>query len=98
MLVNQDQCVRDCIKIVNPTRTQSTRAYEETLVDLDNGSKFSGVVVNGMPNGMGKEYRRDGTLFSGTFLNGKWHGEGTITTKSLDMFKGEFINGHFCGV
>lgn len=98
MIVDQDQCAKDCIKIVGPTRAISNKAYEETLVDLDNGSKYSGVVINGMPNGVGKEYRKDGTLFSGMFRNGKWHGEGTITTKSLDIFKGEFINGHFCGV
>ena len=98
MIVNQDQCSKDIIKIINPTKSISMKEYEETLVDLDNGSKYSGVVINGMPNGIGKEYRKDGSLYNGSFRNGKWQGEGTVTTKSLDIFKGEFINGHFCGV
>lgn len=98
MIVNQDQCYKDIILIKNPTKKINLIEYEESLVDLDNGSKYSGKVKNGSPNGIGKEYRKDGSLYNGYFKNGKWHGDGIITTNSLDMFKGEFINGYFCGI
>ena len=96
--INQKYCERKEICVTNPTKPNNPIAYEETLVKLENGSQYSGIVKNGMPNGFGKEYRQDGFLYSGYFRNGKWQGPGTITTDTLDVYHGEFINGYFCGI
>jgi hypothetical protein len=76
--INQKYCERKEICVTNPTKPNNPIAYEETLVKLENGSQYSGIVKNGMPNGFGKEYRQDGFLYSGYFRNGKWQGPGTI--------------------
>lgn len=96
--INQVNNHKESISIVNPTRTASDETYEEELSNLDNGSQYSGRVVNGKPNGQGIEYCIDGCLYTGNFKNGKWHGEGTITTKTLDVYYGEFIDGYHCGI
>ena len=73
--------------------------YEENYALLENNSKYVGSVLNGMPNGLGKEYG-EGFLYIGHFLDGKWHGKGTITkfiTNRIEI-EGEFIDGHFCGI
>ena len=72
--------------------------YEEYLVDLDNGSQFSGKVISGCPNGQGIEYRKDGIQYTGNFINGKWQGEGKITTEHLNVYQLEYIDGHCCGL
>jgi hypothetical protein len=94
--VNQKDWEKDCIKIINPTA--DLKEYEETWVELDNGSNYSGPVKNGMPHGFGKEYRPDGSLYTGFFYRGKWHGQGTITNETLDTYQGEFIDGCICGI
>lgn len=96
--IHQDANDKDKIKVLNPTYKVNTCQYEEILVNLDNGSQYSGKVVNGYPNGQGVEYRKDGAHYTGTFLNGKWQGEGKITTENLNVLQGEFIDGRFCGI
>lgn len=94
--VNQKDWDKDCIKVINPTSTEEE--YEETWVELENGSNYSGPVKNGMPHGYGKEYRPDGSLYTGYFYKGKWHGVGTLTNETLDSYLGEFIDGCICGI
>lgn len=94
--VNQKDWEKDSIKIVNPT--SDLVEYEETWVELENGSNYSGSVKNGMPHGFGKEYRPDGSLYTGYFNKGKWHGPGTLTNETLDSYQGEFIDGCICGI
>lgn len=96
--INQDGSEKERIKIINPSFNTSNTQYEEILVNLENGSQFSGKVINGYPNGQGVEYRKDGAHYSGNFVNGKWQGEGKITTENLNVYQGEFIDGHFCGI
>lgn len=96
--VHQQEREKEKIRIINPTVRTSTTQSEEILVDLENGSRFSGKVINGYPNGLGVEYRNDGSNYSGNFLNGKWQGEGKITTENLNIYQGEFIDGRFCGL
>lgn len=93
---NQDKWNKDSIKVVNPT--SDLPEYQETWVELENGSNYSGPVKNGMPHGYGKEYRLDGNLYTGNFRRGKWHGSGIITNERLDSYQGEFINGCICGI
>jgi hypothetical protein len=94
--VNQNNWQLKYIHIVNPTSAEEE--YEETWIELENGSNYSGPVRRGMPHGFGKEYRPDGTLYTGYFYEGKWHGYGTLTFDTLDTFSGEFINGCICGI
>jgi hypothetical protein len=94
--VNQINWQMKYIKVVNPSSTD--QEYEETWIELDNGSNYSGPVKNGMPNGVGKEYRSDGVLYTGSFFEGKWHGFGTLTLVTLDTYSGEFINGCISGI
>ena len=65
---------KEKITILNPTMKNQNTQYEEINADLDNGSKYSGKVINGCPNGKGVEYRKDGCNYQGHFLNGKWQG------------------------
>jgi hypothetical protein len=94
--VNQNNWQLKYIRVVNPTSAEEE--YEETWIELENGSNYSGPVKRGMPHGFGKEYRPDGTLYTGHFYEGKWHGYGTLTFDTLDTFSGEFINGCICGI
>jgi hypothetical protein len=94
--VNQNNWQMKYIKVKNPTCADEE--YEETWIELDNGSNYSGPVRHGMPHGIGKEYRPDGVLYTGSFFEGKWHGFGTLTLVTLDTYSGEFINGCICGI
>lgn len=94
--INQRDWHKKYIKVVNGS--SDAPEYEETWVELDNGSNYSGPVKNGMPHGLGKEFLPDGTLYTGNFIEGKWHGLGTITYDTLDTYQGEFIDGCICGI
>jgi len=94
--VNQVDWDKPFIKLINPS--QDVFEYQETLAQMENGSDYSGHVMNSMPNGLGKEFRKDGICYHGEFKNGKWHGQGVITNVYLDMYQGEFINGCICGI
>jgi hypothetical protein len=94
--MNQENWQKEHIKIVNPM--SKSESYIEELCVLENNSTFSGQVKDGMPNGNGKEFRKDGSLYSGRFYQGKWHGNGTITNENLDSFSGEFLDGCICGI
>lgn len=95
-LINQVLCEKKQIKL---QEIKQMELYEENYALLENNSKYVGSVLNGMPNGLGKEYG-EGFLYIGHFLDGKWHGKGTITkfiTNRIEI-EGEFIDGHFCGI
>ena len=94
--VNQIDWDKQYIKVLTPS--QNDPEYEETWAQLENGSDYSGHIKNFMPNGQGKEYRKDGIFYTGEFRNGKWHGQGVITNVNLDTFQGEFVNGCICGI
>ena len=95
-LINQVLCEKKQIKL---QEIKQMELYEKNYALLENNSKYVGSVLNGMPNGIGKEYG-EGFLYIGHFLDGKWHGKGTITkfiTNRIEI-EGEFIDGHFCGI
>ena len=95
-LINQVLFEKKQIKL---QEIKQMELYEENYALLENNSKYVGSVLNGMPNGLGKEYG-EGFLYIGHFLDFKWHGKGTITkfiTNRIEI-EGEFIDGHFCGI
>lgn len=71
---------------------------QEEWGELENKSHYSGHIKNNLPNGYGKEYRKDGQIYDGTFMNGKWHGLGILTNENLDCTKCEYINGRVVGI
>ena len=96
--MNQILCEKNQIKLQD---IKQMELYEENYALLENGSKYVGPVINGMPNGIGKEYGVEtGYLYTGHFLDGKWHGKGTITQfiSNRIEIEGEFIDGHLCGI
>ena len=98
--VHQRDWHKKTIKVTDSIKTHDNKnqiSYEEFII-LENNSKYSGPIKNGMPFGQGKEYRSDGYLYQGNFVDGKWHGEGTLTNMNLKSFKGEFINGCISGI
>jgi antitoxin component YwqK of YwqJK toxin-antitoxin module len=62
------------------------------MVD-ENGDMYKGDVVNGLPNGMGEYYDRDGKLFyKGEIKNGMKHGEGIAYAKDGSV---EYIGSYY---
>ena len=57
--------------------------------------KFEGEYVNGLRNGMGKEYNKYGELiYKGEFLNGERNGKGREYDFDGNLaFEGEYLNG-----
>jgi len=43
-------------------------------ITLDGGLKYTGKLINGIPNGMGKLIWPNGDYYEGMFRNGKRHG------------------------
>ena len=52
-LINQVLCEKKQIKL---QEIKQMELYEENYALLENNSKYVGSVLNGMPNGIGKEY------------------------------------------
>ena len=65
---------------------------------LKNGSHYEGQVVNGMPEGSGREVRPDGTVIEGTFQNGKLHGPGRVVDAHGMAQEGEWEDGELQGI
>jgi hypothetical protein len=43
------------------------------------GYEYNGEWMNDLPNGIGREYWKDGTKYEGDFTNGAKNGRGTLT-------------------
>ena len=78
--MNQFLCEKKEIKL---QEIKQMEPYEESYGLLENDSKYVGPVINGMPNGFGKEYGK-GTI--------------TKFVSNRIEVDGEFIDGHFCGI
>jgi hypothetical protein len=96
-ITNQKNCSNPTISVVNYTGNEIET--NEQFTDLENGNKYSGPTLNGMPNGIGKEYCVE-YLYEGNFLEGKWHGKGVLKKIVGNCIKipGEFIDGYFVGI
>lgn len=78
---------------LSPVRVVSKDNQMKDLMELSNGSQYTGETLNGMPHGSGSEFRRDGVSYKGKFFAGKWHGEGVLFLPSLEYWEGEFMDG-----
>lgn len=64
--------------INNTTETKPTVGH--LTIEYQDGRKYFGNVINGEPNGKGKEIFPDGTVLSGNYANGKRDGKFIFTT------------------
>ena len=67
---------------------------ESQQINNDNGDKYIGQVVNGLPEGKGILYRNNGDRYEGDFRNGKKEGKG-IYYYNREPFKGDRYEGDF---
>lgn len=68
------------------------------LVKLNNGSLYSGDVVDNKPDGNGKEFLEDGSSYVGEFRGGFWHGLGYLVDSENYICYAEFFNGRVVGI
>lgn len=65
---------------------------------LSSGGHFEGRVVDGLPDGKGREVRPDGTILEGAFVQGKLHGPGRVTNAEGEVEDGEWEHGELQGI
>eukprot|EP00742_Colponemidia_sp_Colp-10_P007350 GILJ01007911.1.p1 GENE.GILJ01007911.1~~GILJ01007911.1.p1 ORF type:complete len:1031 (-),score=134.64 GILJ01007911.1:150-3242(-) len=70
----------------------------EGKVCFAGGNWFEGKIVQGRPDGKGKERRRDGSVYTGEFKDGMYHGHGLLTAPNGVKTEGEFQDGVLCGI
>ena len=57
---------------------------------LEDGVKYTGEAVDGLPHGQGTFTFPDGTKYVGEFKDDKYHGQGTFTWPDGTRYVGEF--------
>ena len=67
------------------------------VLDLPDGAKYEGEVVNGKPNGKGvavypPQGERTGDRYEGDWVDGRFHGKGTLTWHG-GSYEGDFVDG-----
>jgi len=74
---------------------------EMTYTNDDLILKYIGNFKNGLPNGYGETYLKNGTIQKGQFIDGQLNGQGTTTlplgTAGIQSYDGNFKNGKFDG-
>eukprot|EP00931_Biecheleriopsis_adriatica_P048611 TRINITY_DN28103_c0_g1_i1.p1 TRINITY_DN28103_c0_g1~~TRINITY_DN28103_c0_g1_i1.p1 ORF type:complete len:333 (+),score=75.38 TRINITY_DN28103_c0_g1_i1:82-1080(+) len=65
---------------------------------LQNGSHYEGQVVQGLPEGAGREVKPDGSVLEGNFRKGKLHGFGRILDAQGAVEEGEWEDGELQGI
>lgn len=65
---------------------------------LVSGSHYEGQVVNGLPEGRGREVRPDGTVLEGFFRIGLLYGAGRVREASGNVIDGEWDGGELDGI
>jgi len=70
----------------------------EKIVKLNNGSLYTGQVLDGYPHGTGKEFMANGNSFVGQFKAGFWHGHGYLVDKDNHSFDADFYEGRLIGI
>lgn len=73
-----------------PSNHGSTLITIEAEVQLPNGDRYYGTLVNNEFNGLGKKVWTDGKVYSGLWLNGKRHGLGELTIPHISTYIGDW--------
>ena len=63
------------------------------MTSHENGQKYTGDWVEGVPTGDGKLVLPDGTTYVGQFLNWRFEGIGELTSPDGRTIYGEWVNG-----
>ena len=58
----------------------------------ENGDYFIGPLLNGLPNGKGEKYFKNGAIYEGNFVNGKIEGYGKYIYEDGDYYIGQGLN------
>ena len=70
---------------------ENVKETEKTItVDWQDGSKYSGEIMNGKPHGQGKYTWPDGDEYVGRWINGARHGLGCHSRRNGFVYIGEF--------
>ncbi|WP_217563103.1 stalk domain-containing protein [Paenibacillus sp. GbtcB18] len=78
-------------QITSYLESLNDKPHETTV--LMNGNKYVGVVIKGIPNGLGKLTLVDGSYYEGKFVSGKLEGQGKYVLADGSYYEGRFING-----
>ena len=70
--------------------------YKDSDLDKDFG-EYIGEIVNGLPNGIGTIYYRNGSKYIGEMRDGKRYGQGTLNYIDGKKYVGEFMNDKITG-
>ena len=81
--------------IVQPAPVHRVHVSSFTLED---GSKFSGTLINGLPEGQGRIRYFEGSLYTGELRQGVFSGRGRFRYPDGRCYSGEFSNGLFDGI
>ena len=76
------------------------RKVKSGVQTLDDGSKFYGEMVKGVPNGYGKKEFLNGDVYEGQFKKGLRHGHGTLRIKKdaiLERYSGMWASDRWDG-
>ena len=72
---------------------QQPKFDKVTTIKSQSGDIFTGQVMDGMPNGLGKVLYVDGDVYEGQFLSGVPNGMGTMKYLDDDFYQGMFEDG-----
>ena len=69
------------------------------VINFNNGNKYDGAAVDGVPEGNGTLILKNGDKFEGQFVDGKYNGFGRLTfAENGDYYIGNFKDGLFHGL
>ena len=63
-----------------------------TTIQIPQG-RYTGEVINGIPQGRGKIFANNGSIYEGNWQNGNMNGKGTLLLPNGNSYTGDFING-----
>ncbi len=75
---------------------ENVEAVKQNIM-FNNGDKFEGLVIHGVPNGPGKMIYPNGDKFKGFFKNGVFDGRGIFFFNDGRIIKGNWKNGKYDG-
>ena len=67
------------------------------FLNLSNGDKYEGEIINNKPNGKGIYYSLNGEIKEGTFLDGHLNGKGKMTLNNGFFLEGNFVDDELDG-